>query len=251
MRPVFICGCGRSGTHLIAKTFASSVKVDVTIEVPFVFNRSLRLALGIPKRRDWPQLVDRYRRASALASWPRRAYVDKSHPNLWLAEGLLDKFPGAYFVLVHRRVEGVISSMLKHAGCLRHFRHWRRFPVPNKFLGITREIGREYDDLPVVTKCFLRWKAHADETVRLYKKLPQSNTLLIQYEKFVKDPTPFLHFMFGVCVCSDMYPPPLHPERAVAWKAALSRETRVVINKLKDKYGEPDKSILGSAPSPR
>ena len=128
------------------------------------------MALDASKRdKLYPRLVRRYRLAHALVA-PRH-YADKSHPNIWLAEKLADTFPEAIFVGIQRNPYATVASMLKHQGVLAWHRQWYRFPIPNSFLGITKENIKWYDQMSLAAKCALRWQAHAEQLERLRVQL--------------------------------------------------------------------------------
>lgn len=114
-------------------------------------------------------------------------YVDKSHPNIWIAEKLKRSFPDAKFVGIERQPFATVASMLLHPGVKAWHDEWRRYPVPNRFLGISKEISSTYEQLPLESKCALRWLAHSKELRRLRDKLGD-DLMFIQYEKFAANP---------------------------------------------------------------
>jgi hypothetical protein len=124
-----------------------------------MFQLVTRMAIDPPSRRTlFPLLVCTYR-VQRLVSRPS-AYADKSHPALWIAEPLARAFPAARFLGVERNPFATVSSMLKHAGIRSWHERWRRYPIPNEFLGISREVAARYDTLSLATRCALRWRSH-------------------------------------------------------------------------------------------
>lgn len=120
-RKVFILGTGRSGTHWLGYILESHPDCVATIETRGIFRRVTRMALDPTLRpRLLPGLLRRYRLRHALAV-PSH-YVDKSHPNLWLAEALADAFDDALFVGIVRNPYATVASMLRHEGVL----EWHR-----------------------------------------------------------------------------------------------------------------------------
>jgi hypothetical protein len=182
-RKIFVLGSGRSGTHWLGYTLDGHPAIEATIEKPAIFRRVTNVALN-PRRRPvvLPYLLWAYRREHRRVA-PRH-YADKSHPNLWIAETLARWFPTALFVGVERSVYGTIASMLVHKGILVHQEQWRRYPVPNRFLGITKEIAPFYDALPVVAQCALRWRAHHEEMERVAERLGP-RMLVLSYESMI------------------------------------------------------------------
>lgn len=110
----------------------------------------------------------------------RRLYVDKSHPNLGLAERLEEAFPSALFIAIERDPYATVASMLRHASVLKWQRRWREFPVPNRFLGIT---GGDYHSVPLAAQCAMRWLAYH----RRIEELRVRNLLVVCYEAFDDD----------------------------------------------------------------
>lgn len=188
---VFIVGTGRSGTHWLARSLAAHPEVKATIERWPIFGWVRRMALD-PGTRD--RLLPRailYYRLQHLLALPR-IYLDKSHPALWIAEDLAGSFPEARFLVMARNPYATVASMLRHHGVLEWHRRWRRFPIPNAFLGIRVEDADRYADLPLATRCAMRWKAHWDEAVRLDAILGK-RMRIVTYEGFMAEPAGTLH----------------------------------------------------------
>src|SRR5262245_13442039 len=114
-RPVFVVGTGRSGTHWLAYILQRHPEIRMTIEKEPMFGWSTRIALN-------PELSDRllwklilFYRIQFWISAPRH-YLDKSHPNIWIAEDLARAFPDALFLGILRDPYGTVASMLRHKG---------------------------------------------------------------------------------------------------------------------------------------
>jgi hypothetical protein len=76
-----------------------------------------------------------------VLSFRKNFYLDKSHPNIWIADKIKEEFPEAKFVGIERNPFATVSSMLKHRGVMKWHRDWKSFPVPNRFLGIDGNIS--------------------------------------------------------------------------------------------------------------
>ena len=183
--PVFILGTGRSGTHWLAESLGSEPALAVTLEVQPRFGWSTTMALDQRRRQDLlGRLINNYR----LAQWwhaPRRL-VDKAHPNIWLAESLLEAFPGASFLGIQRQVHATVASMVRCPPVMAWHRRWRDFPVPNRFLGISRAYAERYDSLSAVERCTLRWLAHRDR-MRELRPILGDRLLVVCYEEMMDD----------------------------------------------------------------
>lgn len=235
-RKIFILGTGRSGTHWLGYILDSHPDCVATIETPEIFRRVSRMALDPTLRpRLLPGLLRRYRIQHARAA-PFH-YVDKSHPNLWLAEALADAFEDAVFVGIVRDPFATVASMLRHDGVLEWHRRWKDFPVPNPFLGITVEIAEEYDTLPMAARCALRWQSHRDEMVRLTAALG-SRLYVVEYEALVREPEDQLSHLADFLGFSSPIPSPeVKRESLSRWQEELGRADREAIEAV---VGVPD-----------
>lgn len=182
LRPVFIIGSGRSGTHWLSGALAAHPDVHATIEVQPMFGLSTQMALNSSLEQSlMPSLIAAYQK-QLLSSAPR-LYVDKSHPNIWIAEKLKKAFPNALFLGIERNPYATVSSMLKHQGVLTWHRRWREYPTPNRFLGITEALVEEYAHLSLVEQCALRWLSHHERLCHLQGVLG-ADLLCVSYERF-------------------------------------------------------------------
>lgn len=178
---VFVMGCGRSGTHWLGETLDGHQDIRVMVENPAFFEPITHAALNPEKSPDvLKMLAPRYRRECRRTreSW----LVDKSHPSLWLAEDLSERFPGARFIGIQRNPGGTVASMLRHGGVNHWVRNWRRFPVPNRFLGIDAAVAESYETLSDVHKHTLRWIAHARRMAELRRVLGE-RMHVVSYER--------------------------------------------------------------------
>lgn len=189
---IFIVGTGRSGTHLIGRTLGSDLKVEAFIESTDFFQRFTELAVQPNSSivfKELKRVIESYK--EFLNSVDKNIILEKTHPNLWHAEALATAIPNSYFVAIKRNVYATVSSMLEHGGILNWY---SKLPLdkPNSFLGITPENSAYFKDLPIESKCALRWKSHMKEIKRLEDVL-QKNYLVIDYEDFYTPSSDFLH----------------------------------------------------------
>lgn len=98
--------------------------------------------------------------------------------------------------------------MMLHRGVLSWQENWRRFPVPNAFLGITPEIAESYPSLPVPAQCALRWKAHSDRIDVLLRR-HEERMIVVEYEEMVADYLKEAHRVWAFC---GLRPVELHVE---------------------------------------
>lgn len=182
IRPVFVIGTGRSGTHWLGYSLDSHPEIRATVEAEPMFGWSTSMALD-PSLETllFNKLVRAYK-WQLFKSAPR-LYLDKTHPNIWIAEKLKKAFPQSLFIGIERDPYATVSSMMQHKGVSAWHQRWREFPVPNRFLGITPEIAERYDDIPFASQCAMRWLAHHNRMNTLRTRLGDS-LMVISYESF-------------------------------------------------------------------
>lgn len=111
--------------------------------------------------------------------------MDKSHPNTWVAAQLAGELPEALFLGIERNPYTAVASMLKHKEVLNWHETWNKYPVPNEFFGITKDMVGAYNGMPLATKCTYRWISHKKQ-MAILKELLGSKVKVI----FQEPPTP-------------------------------------------------------------
>jgi hypothetical protein len=220
-RPVFVIGTGRSGTHWLGYSLGNHPEVRATVEMRPMFGLSTRMALDASLE---SQLFGKLRRAyqwQLLRSAPR-LYLDKSHPNIWIAEKLKDAFPKSQFVAIERNPYATVASMMKHRGVAAWHKRWREFPIPNRFLGITEDIASEYESIPFASQCAMRWLAHRDRLDGLRTSLGDS-LFVISYESFASDTEKIIaDLQRFLNLCTSIPIPDVKTDSLHKWKKQLS-----------------------------
>lgn len=182
---VFVIGTGRSGTHWIGYILRNHPDIHVSIEKGDIFYKVTNMALNPSIKPElFPKVVKLYKEEYKKAE-PKH-YVDKSHPNIWLVEDLIETFPDVLFIGIKRDPYATVSSMLLHSGVRSWYKKWDSFPLPNHFLGITNQNIEKYMKLPLASKCALRWVSHMKRMEELETKLG-SKLLVLSYEKLILD----------------------------------------------------------------
>ena len=220
-RMVFVLGTGRAGTHWLGEIIASHPDVRATVEKPAIFRKVTEAATNPSKQsRLLPRIIRRYRWEYAISA-PRH-YLDKSHPNIWLAEKLSASFPQARFVCIRRNPYAVVASMLKHPGVLRWCQQWDRYPVPNPFLGIDRDNVKLYPRMSLPARCALRWQSHDRQADHLCDVLGD-RFKLVNYEALISDARPVLDELTGFLELRSTIPDVRpQPESLNKWRKVLS-----------------------------
>ncbi|MGM7685201.1 sulfotransferase family protein [Cytobacillus sp. Hm23] len=235
---IFVIGTGRSGTHWIGYLLKKHPNIHVTVEKPEIFQKVTNMALNPTLKNEiFPQLVTLYK--EELKNTFPMHYADKSHPNLWHAVELSNEFPQARFIAIYRNPYATIASMLKHNGVRVWYNKWREFPIPNNFLGITKENVKEFEKMSLPAKCALRWQAH-------YNQLNELTTILkerihvISYEKLIMQHKFETNRLKDFLNLTDDFPPiDIKKESIDRWKTELSLK---VYNEIKEVLGfEGDK----------
>lgn len=181
---VLVVGTGRSGSNWLGKTLQQHPAIAATIEDPRTFRIATAVAVDPRKKRTHlPALATIYA-WRCLRVFPRH-YADKSHPTIWLADDLARIFSRAVFIGIERSPYGTVASMLKHAGVRSWMENWRRYPVPNPFLGITADVVQTYGEMSMVQRSALRWQSHHVQLARLRQRLP-TRVRVMQYERLIE-----------------------------------------------------------------
>jgi len=230
-RPVFVIGTGRSGTHWLGYSLGNHPEVRATIEAKPMFKLSTRMALNPSlEEKLFGRLVAAYR--WQLFNSSPRLYLDKSHPNIWIAEKLKKAFPQSLFVGIKRNPYATVASMIKHRGVSAWHSRWREFPIPNRFLGITPEIANDYDNIPFASQCAMRWVAHNDRMSELENTLGD-DLLMISYESFAKNTEKTIHELQLFLGLNKPIPvPDVRTDSLDKWKNQLSDEEVLQIQNI-------------------
>jgi len=220
-RPVFVIGTGRSGTHWLGYSLGNHPGVLATVEGRPMLGLSTRMALTptLEGRLFWRSVMAY--KLQLLRAAPR-LYLDKSHPNIWIAEKLQKAFPQALFIGIERNPYATVVSMMKHGGVSAWHRRWREFPLPNRFLAITPEIADTYDSIPLASQCAMRWLAHHRRMNELKNTLGDA-LLVISYESFAHDTALTIHVLNQFLGLQEAIPiPEVKMESLNKWKSGLS-----------------------------
>lgn len=245
---IFVLGTGRSGTHWIGWILEAHPDIHVNVEKPPIFPWVTQMALD-PKQRPslLPKVIRQYMIEHALVA-PKQ-FVDKSHPNLWLARDLAEAFPEARFVGVRRSVYGTVASMLKHEGVMRWIHNWKRFPVPNQFLGIGEDDIATYEDRSLAARCAMRWLSHSRELDALTSALGDKY-IVVDYENLQKDTEAELYALSVFLDLKSPLPiPNVKRESLDRWQNDLSKEQIADIETVLES-SEPSASALRRPPPP-
>lgn len=223
---IFILGTGRSGTHLIGRTIASHPEIEGHIENPDHFMLSAYIAAYqdlVPGFATYPfkrLLLHKYKR---LLNTTRYNFIlDKTHPNIWLAEFLYKHLPNAVFIGVVRDVLPTVASMMQHEDVMGWY---KKIPQgrPNRFLGISKDNLSQFRNLSTLEKCVYRWQSHKNELERLQSTLSPSRMMIVNYEKFMNTPDEHLQELAAFIKIENRYNfEKLKKESLEKWKSTLS-----------------------------
>jgi hypothetical protein len=188
-----------------------------------MFGLAVNMALN-PSLREklLPYLIAVYR--EQLKESAPQHYLDKSHPNIWIAEQLKQAFDRALFIGIERNPYATVASMLRHREVLAWHDRWREFPVPNPFLGIEQRHASDYGNIPVAAKCAMRWLSHHEQMRRLRSKMPE-DLHFISYETFAHQTDETISRLRRFLkLGSPVRTPDVKTESLHKWKAQLSTQ---------------------------
>ena len=127
-------------------------------EVQPMFRWSTHMALYPESEgRLFRRLVHAYK-WQLLRSAPRH-YLDKSHPNIWIAEHLKAAFPHSRFIGIERNPYATVASMIRHNGVSQWHSRWREFPI-EPVSGYHSRLSGDLRSDSVASQCAMRWVAH-------------------------------------------------------------------------------------------
>lgn len=221
--PVFVLGTGRSGTHWVAWILEPHTELHTLIEKPPIFEWVTEMAIdAATEPRLLPPLLQRYRLEAASAR-PRRL-LDKSHPNIWLAEKLAEAFPAARFIGVLRDVFGTVASSLRHEGVRYWVENWDAYPVPNRLLGISEENRDAYARMSLAGRCAVRWHAHLHRLDELESVLGD-RMIRMRYHELQTNTTRELSRLQEFLELEEPIPQPkVNSDSLSRWKKDLSEQ---------------------------
>ena len=219
---IFVIGSGRSGTHLLGRTFENSPEIDAFIEDDLFFKPITELAVGLNKSKsDFGNILKKYE--SVFGRSKKQYILEKTHPNIWFVEEILDFFPHAKCIGIKRNVLSTVASMINHNGVLSWYNKLKLDEV-NAFLGITEKNKDIFEKLPIESKCALRWLAHKNRLEDLERTFPD-HVKVIDYEDFYDN---YIDLMTSLKTFLNLdfnlNSEPLNQSGKDKWKATLSDE---------------------------
>lgn len=233
---VFIVGTGRSGTHLIAELLASSPEFQVLVEKQPLFRWSTEMAADERRRAAlFPRWVRRLR-LEQFAVAPR-VIVEKSHPNIWMAESLAAAFPASVFLGTHRGPHATVASMLMHGGFDWPEPRWRDMDLPNRLLGIERGCADEYAAMTLPARLTMRWISNERRREEVRGCLG-SRLCEISYDRLVMEPEVVCRELAQFLGLSGPLQPPLMKTQSIdRWRHDLTPEDVTAIDSTLARHG--------------
>jgi hypothetical protein len=245
----FVIGNGRTGTNWLGDTLLSHPMITGKNERKPEFSLVTYLAVHLPLlnnkgyEHNFGAVVRQYRRRSQETRVSGKAYhSDKSHPALFFAPRLQEKFPAARFLGMNRCVYPTVASCMRHEGVSDWFKHKELLKVPNKFLGTTEENLPRYKHIPHHVRCALRWVSHQLEYEQVEPILNSKghNFLLLDYRIMLLNPSKELaklQSFLGFAETPFDQAPQGHIFDPVSWKKKLTKDMRNDIDRELDNMG--------------
>ena len=221
-KPVFIIGSGRSGTHLLARAFRNRSDASLLIEDKRIFGLVSHYTTGYnPKSVQFNDIVQKYKQL--LSPLKTSILVDKSHPNIWICEDLMQAFPKAQFLGIHRGILATVNSMLQHPDIMLWYK-LLDLHTESKFLGITANNVKHFASWPPEVQCACRVISHKQELERLQTLYPQK-VHVVEYSEFYTHQEDALHKLSQFLkLKTPLHMEPLHADGLDKWKTELQPE---------------------------
>ncbi|MFC3880946.1 sulfotransferase [Algoriphagus namhaensis] len=233
-KKIFVVGTGRSGTHWLGYILKSSNELKVDIEKWPIFPLVTQAAVNYKKRYFYLPLIILYYNLKSFFS--QKILVDKSHPNLWIANYLIKYVPNSFLVGILRSPHATVSSMLRHQGVMNWIYNWKKYPVPNEFLGITNDNYQFYDNLSLEEKCTMRWVAHKIKMQQIANIYPD-RFFMIDYEMLFDNHEVILNQLSIFLNLKEKFESPkINYESRFKWRDNLNKKQVDNINSILKRY---------------
>lgn len=236
MKPshVFVLGTGRSGTCWMGKILGQHKDAESFVEPRILFDKASKAAL-FPDERE-TLFLGICIRIDSIAKETNLLPAYKIHQLLWMAEQLAKRYPDAKFIGMQRTVHACVASMLEHPGVSKWCKQWRRYPIPNEFLGITGKTTKEYNGYTLSQRCAQRWVTHYHR-LQLAKSRLMDRLLVVDYERLVTKPKENLQRIQKFLELKKPFPTiSTKSDSLVKWKKRLSKKEISEINQILRKH---------------
>ena len=193
--PVFILGCPRSGTTFLGSVMESIPSSSYYFEPPILKYYSRLVFEGRMSAAATRRIYAKAFHALLLAApgnGPR--IIEKNPKHTWIARRLLQVFPDAKFIFIHRDGRDVALSLLA--------KPWHRRdsvgqgkrepggylygPYPHFYIESHRH--QEYEDTTDYHRAIWIWRRYAEEMEKLRDELPEPCQFHLRYEELVRQP---------------------------------------------------------------
>lgn len=205
-RPVFILGCPRSGTTFLGQVMDSIPGSSYYFEPPILKYYSRLVYQGTAGTTRTSCLYRAVLHSLLLAApgnGPR--VIEKNPTHTWIAESLLQSFPDARFVFIHRDGRDVALSLAAKpwhqrdaaAQGKREPGGYLYGPYPHFYIEPDRH--DEFQSTTDYHRAIWIWRRYAEEMARLKRTLPETLQFHMSYEELVQQPKdtlePMLRFL--------------------------------------------------------
>lgn len=227
---IFVLGTGRSGTCWMGEILGQHAEIESFIEPKTLFDKSNQAAIYANEREK--HLPSVYSNIDNLAEQAKGIPAYKVHTMLWFAEQLAERYPKAKFIGMQRSPHACVASMLRHPGVRAWCQHWKRYPLPNEFLGVTINNAKEYGGYTLAQRCARRWVTHRDR-MTLAKTNLSNRLLIVDYEQLVKEPGGDLQRIRQFLDLRQSFPSiEANPASLRKWQKHLSKEQIAEIDRV-------------------
>lgn len=189
IKPVFIIGHGRSGTHFIGGILSGHNEIYATVEEKDWFRSFSEVAFNPEKNlKIVPKLIDKQIKHLKRKCF-KPVWMDKTHPFVLLKKVVEEYYPEALLIHVIRNPFDLYCSAIRHNGVMNWFkRHNEVFGKGgNIFLGTDANIEKNYHLLKDTQKIAYRWISWVKSGLKWEEE--SENVITVNYENMVTDVT--------------------------------------------------------------
>ena len=203
-KPVFIIGCGRSGTSMLGWTLGEHPAVHFLEEPAFIYNRIFPEMdlFGLVKNSNVQpklifdesdfeiskanQLYHTFHRK--LIFWNKKVLIEKMPTNVFRLELMHKIFPNARFIFIQRNGLEVAKS-IEGRGPLWFGRNGIKWKLLKSHASAIGTILPLLDSIEEpFEKGLLEWRISMDLMESFISKIPISAYIIVKYSKFVENP---------------------------------------------------------------
>ncbi len=213
--PVWVLSTGRTGTHTLTELFRLSPKADAFHEPsPELFGFSYDYHMQRISRGEALRTLMYLRDEIVFRSYRDGfVYIETNNRVTYLADLLLELYPGSRFLYLYRNPYDFIRSGMRRRYFRGHMRDSTRIvPAPSDpYFG-------EWDHFSHIEKVAWYWAAVNSHCIRFTEQLPDRQNMSLASEELFEAPPPLVNQLFDFIGSAGYHPPASEVRRVMGTK---------------------------------